>query len=156
LGREGKSDRVWCYCRLEIAYDFAAGAAAKGMPSAQLDVVADEAHRAVGEQQIDAAGMAAAGRPPIVVQRDAVPQGRVGWVTVVVERAVHIAVRPLAAAVGLPGIAVLLTGCRLGRAHVWAHRYWLRTEEVHQRSLKRARRAAEGRTAQPEEGLGHE
>src|SRR5262245_15552540 len=101
--------------RLLGAGRFAAGAGGQGEPRVPGNVVADEADGAVGEQQVDAAGVPAAGGPPAVgrVHRrrlgavgHAVGVGVVGREVVVVGGTAVLAADPLeAAAVGVVPLA---------------------------------------------------
>src|SRR5262245_15258143 len=55
--------RFWAKtCDLEVLHSLAPGSSGEGTPNGRIDLIADEAHRPVSEQQIHSLGMAAARR----------------------------------------------------------------------------------------------
>ena len=82
--------------------DFGAGARFQAVPGIGIDAVGDEANRAIGREQVDAAGVLAACGSPAIGARDAIRFRRIGQPVVVVKSAVYIAIRPLGVAVGFP------------------------------------------------------
>src|ERR1043166_4050189 len=97
----------------KIAGNIAARSRGEGTPGRQADAVADETNAAVGEQQVDPAGMIAAGGGECLVMAPvaAVPFANgVGRIIVVVKGVAEMPVDPLPAAIGGPcavhGVAV--------------------------------------------------
>src|SRR5689334_14887916 len=62
--RETLARKQRAFVPLKIAQHFAAGARAEALPSLQVDTVGDKANGAVAEQEVDAAGVVAAGGTP--------------------------------------------------------------------------------------------